>query len=223
MTQEIKEQREEVHGARHRVQTQRSRVAMQRRQLRHAKAVLKRREARLESERKELHELVAANHGPAKGIKWGLEQAAKGRVETPPYSNDSPWMRQEFTKFGFHPGYAWCQYMADAILVHGGGPVLPSGYTVGVVQWAREGKYGLKLVPTSQIRQGDFYYMKWPGVSHDFCDHVATAVNPEKGLEGNTSPGTAGSQNNGGGLYVRSIAERRPYIVAVVRPTYATA
>lgn len=221
MPDTIHKKREEIKHDKARIRTSRGRVAMQRRQLRHALAVKKRREAELERDKRELQALIDANHGAAKGVAWGLEQAHIGRVEEPPFSNDSSWMRKEFTQFGFHPSYAWCQYMADSILLHGGGPVVPTGYTVAGVQWAREGKYGLRLVSKTDIQMGDWYYMKWPGVSRDFCDHVATAINPEKGLEGNTSPGTSGSQNNGGGLYVRTIAERRPYIVAVVRPTYS--
>ena len=45
--------------------------------------------------------------------------------------------------------------------------------------------------------------LKWPGISAERCDHVG--ILDEDGLhtiEGNTSPDGAGSQNDGGGVYV---------------------
>jgi cell wall-associated NlpC family hydrolase len=74
-------------------------------------------------------------------------------------------------------------------------------------------------VPNVNDRKpGDFVFFKWPGVSHDFCDHVGIYAGNGQTIEGNTSSGTSGSQNNGGGVFVR--VRGFANVVAVVRPTY---
>jgi hypothetical protein len=155
--------------------------------------------------------------GVADGLAWGLKRVGMG--ERPPGSNNGPeiavWGRNSI---GVAGGFAWCQTFANAVLVAGGGQQLKSAYTVAVVQWAREGKFGLRVVRTSDRREGDFVYFKWPGVSRDFCDHVGVYLGKGKTLEGNTSPGTSGSQNDGGGVFIRTRGLGN--VVAVVRPTY---
>lgn len=156
--------------------------------------------------------------GAVNAVKWGLTH--NGWHEQG-FNNNAPWMPALFSRFGWHPGYAWCQYGADAILFHATGTLIPSGYTPAVLQWGKEGRYGLRYVGrTSSPKPGDFLYYKWPGVSGDTCDHVGVYAGGGISFEANTSPGNGGSQNDGGGWYKRSFAARYPFLVGVVRPDY---
>jgi hypothetical protein len=154
--------------------------------------------------------------GPTAGVRWAAQQV--GTLEHPPGSNAGPKIT-EWSKAAIGiSGVPWCQSFADAVLKHGGGPQLKSAYTPQVVQWARDKKFGLRLVPVSDRKPGDFVYFKWPGVSKDFCDHVGVYAGGGETIEGNTSSSNAGSQNNGGGVFVR--VRGTANVVAVVRPSY---
>lgn len=199
----------------------RKRYAKLKRQLRHARSLLIRSNKLVRATEAELARMPKS--GRARAVKWALAQ--RGTVESPPFSNSGPkidtWSR---ASIGI-TAISWCQCFANAVLVAGGGAQLKSAYTPAVVEWARRGLHGLKLVPISQAQPGDFLYFKWPGVSRDFCDHVGVVTAIVNGApvtaEGNTSPGNAGSQNNGGGVYLRT--RPRAYMVACVRPTYGKA
>jgi hypothetical protein len=152
--------------------------------------------------------------GRGAAVKWAVAQVGtieRGYNRGPKISD---WIRAS----GGRDGWPWCQYFANAVLRHGGGPQLLSGYTVAVVQFARQGLYGLKTVSRDRPKPGDFVYFKFPGVSRDLADHVGVYIGGGKTVEGNTSPGVGGSQNNGGGVFIR----KRPWstVAAVVRPTY---
>lgn len=181
----------------------------------HALALVHRRDAQLK----------ALEVGVHVALDWALAQVAHKVGEVPAGSNCGPLVDQWNRAAGVAPGPAayWCQSFADAVLVHGGGPQLHSGYTPAVVEWARAGKYGLRLVGHTYgaAQAGDFVYFKFPGTSRDFCDHVGVRLASKQPgtVEGNTSPGRGGSQNNGGVVAIHG-AERIPYVVAVVRPPY---
>lgn len=186
------------------------------RQQQQAKAAIARRNQQLATLRRHQPGIHA-------GLDFALTQVAHKVGEVPPGSNRGPLVDKWNLASGVAPGPAayWCQAFANAVLVAGGGAQIHSGYTPAVVEWAREGKYGLKLVGSrySDARPGDFVYFKFPGTSHDFCDHVGVKLATPGTVEGNTSPGRGGSQNNGGVVAIHG-AERIPYTVAVVRPTY---
>lgn len=152
-----------------------------------------------------------------RALRWARHQV--GVKEFPAGSNRGPRIDDwERATLGW-TGYAWCQAFANAVLVQGGGVQLRSAYTPQVVQWAKEERYGLRLVSIASRRAGDFVYFKWPGVSHDFCDHVGVLLNPAESIEGNTSrANSTGSQNNGGEVAIRNRGTY--YVAAVVRPTY---
>lgn len=189
----------------------------------------KARKRRAEVEKQKAHAMILRRERQIKevqgdpirhAISWALDQV--GVTESPPGSNRGRKIDQWNLASGVSPGPAayWCQSFANAVLVHGDGPQLKSAYTVQIVQWAREGRFGLKIVPGGwrNSRAGDFVFYKFPGVSNDFCDHVGVRLYHEKTIEGNTSPAHGGSQNNGGGVFIR---DRGPgMVVAVVRPTY---
>jgi hypothetical protein len=167
-----------------------------------------------------------------RALAFAHAQVAAGVSEHPPGSNRGPEVDKWNTAagIGLGPSSYWCQSFADATLVAAGGPQIVSAYTVAVVQWARAGEHGLVSVfdvgtghgRYEDRRAGDWIYFRFPGVSHDFCDHVGVLDSDrDSTIEGNTSPGPGGSQNNGG---VVAVHQRGPaYVVAVVRPPYPKA
>lgn len=198
-----------------------ARYAKLKRQLRHARALLVRSNKLVREAEAELAKMPTSGRKTA--VAWALAQ--RGVVEKPPFSNRGEKIdKWSIASIGI-TAISWCQCFVNAALVHGGGEQLHSAYTPAVVEWARRGLHGLKIVPISQAQPGDFLYFKWPGVSNDFCDHVGLVTSNVNGvittIEGNTSPGTAGSQNNGGGVYLRT--RPRANMVACVRPTYGKA
>lgn len=133
-------------------------------------------------------------------------RAQVGTTESPAGSNRGPlvsrWERD------FHmDGQPWCGAFVGYALRHVGGIVVPDGvvYTPNIVSYAKthtgqfKGWYGW-----SERKPGDLILFKWPGVSRAVCDHVGILdVGRVHTVEGNTSSGNSGSQNNGGGVYRR--------------------
>jgi hypothetical protein len=197
-------------------------IAKAKREIRWRTALNKRRQARLAKER---HELEVAQHksrsGASVAVGFALEMAKEGVHEIPAGSNSGPHITTWIRNGGGQPGWPWCQYFANRCLVSGGLQQFKDGYTPDFVNMARRGDHGFRVVPFAAIALGDLIYYKWPGVSNAICDHVGIYVGHNQDVEGNTSPGHSGSQNNGGGVYLRDLdGQRRPYIVAVVRPPY---
>ena len=144
-------------------------------------------------------------------MSWAIAEAwaraQVGTVEHPAGSNSGPGISDWIRAGGGAPGWAWCQYFANAVAVRGGAPQLKTGYTPYVLR----GNYralGFEPLSLATAREGDMVFFKWPGVSHDPCDHVGVLLVKGPGtvtcLEGNTSSGNAGSQNNGGGVWIRT-------------------
>jgi hypothetical protein len=152
--------------------------------------------------------------GAKKAVGWALKQV--GTSESPAFSNRGPKIDQWETATLGYSGYSWCQAFANAVLLHGGGEQLKSAYTPQVVDWANANEHGLKRVDTPQV--GDFVFFKFPGVSNAFCDHVGVYIGAGSCVEGNTSPASAGSQNNGGTVAIKT--RPRSQWAAIVRPTY---
>lgn len=163
---------------------------------------------------------IAGTQGRARAVRWAL--ACVGIVERPPFSNSGPRISKWIRDGGGEPGWAWCQYFCNSALKTGGGEQLFSGYTPQVVQWARGRQHGLRVVPWDEASAGDFVYFKFPGVSGDICDHVGLLISHDGGtvtcVEGNTSPTSGGSQNNGGGVFKKT--RNKSLVACVVRPTY---
>lgn len=146
-----------------------------------------------------------------------------GRTESPPGSNDSPFLaqwRKEFPTLAWMKGQPWCGFACIAAWYHGAGKKLPDGvvYTPNIVMWAKAGTH-FKAIPPTAAKAGDLVVFDWnPGTG---ADHVGLALGPAVGgviptVEGNTSATNAGSQSNGGGIFKRS----RPvgFIAVVARP-----
>lgn len=198
-------------GLRLSLRKNKARLKRARRRLTHTRRYIQKVRATVIKRSKQLEKL---EEGPQAAVRWSLAQI--GTVEKPPYSNSGPKISQWIKASGGQPGEPWCQYFVNQALREAGGPDLKSGYTPAVVQWAKEGEHGLSIVEKSSRRPGDLVYYKFPGVSTAICDHVGICVGKSRYVEGNTSPGSAGSQNNGGGVFLRG-ADRDKFIIAVVR------
>ncbi len=162
-------------------------------------------------------ERIQANKGPDAAVRWALAQV--GTVEQPNGSNWGPKISDWIKASGYSYGVPWCQCFVNAAAVKGGARQLKTGYTPYVLA----GKDGYRRIHPGEATRGDFVFFKWPGVSNDSCDHVGILTGPPRNglvqsVEGNTSPGNAGSQNNGQGVYLRS----RPtsVVAGYVRPPY---
>lgn len=86
------------------------------------------------------------------------------------------------------------------------------------VRAAREKRYGMSIVTPRRARRGDAICFDWQGDrTHDHIGlirarpNLATLNVPT--VEGNTSPGTAGSQDDGGGLWLRTRNASAPQLL----------
>lgn len=137
-------------------------------------------------------------------LDWCRQQV--GTTESPANSNRGPkvstWERD------FHmDGQPWCGAFVGYALRHVGGITVPDGtvYTPNIVSYAKTRQGGFASWESWTNRKpGDLILFKWPGVSRAVCDHVGILdTDGAHTIEGNTSSGNAGSQNNGGGVYRR--------------------
>jgi hypothetical protein len=144
-----------------------------------------------------------------------------GETEHPAGSNRGPWVSKWQREFGID-GQPWCGAFVGYYLQHVAGLPIPSGvvYTPNIRSYGATRTGGFDSLHSWDGRQpGDLILFKWPGISSDFCDHVGILdADRVHTIEGNTSSGTSGSQNNGGGVYRRDRGSAD--VVAVVRPRY---
>lgn len=138
-----------------------------------------------------------------------------GTVESPPNSNEQKYGRA----YGM-PRVAWCAQFVwwtfrEAGLAH----LIPkTAYTPTFAQWFKQrGQWG------TQPRPGAVVFFDFPGDGVNRISHVGIveAVNRDGTvtcIEGNTSPGTGGSQRDGGGVWRRN---RRAGIVGYGYPAYS--
>lgn len=144
-------------------------------------------------------------------LAWAHDQI--GTHEIPAGSNLGPKITQWELDSGYRVpdankrGVYWCQCFANAVAVAGGAPLVRDGYTVDFLA----GHYvsrGYVPIPLSRAKLGDFVYFDWTPGHGDICDHVGVLVSMTATtvtcIEGNTSGTVAGSQNNGGGVYLRT-------------------
>lgn len=131
--------------------------------------------------------------------------AYRGTTEQPPGSNWGGKVEQfiRFTGYTF-PVY-WCGCWAAWVVIKLGGAKIPErirlGYAPYITADARAGRNGLTAVNAGNARAGDIGTM-WNG------QHIVVLTGPVRNgkvptIEGNTSPGSGGSQANGGGVYER--------------------
>lgn len=150
----------------------------------------------------------------AAAVRWALSK--NGVNEQPAYSNRGPG-KDGITAMQEASGYPgggvpWCQCFASYSAQVGTRGRLKAawfgGYTVGVVSMARAGERGLRLIKLEAARPGDWIEFNFPG--GESVDHVGVFLSYDRTngtvtcIEGNTSPGSGGSQANGGGAYKRT-------------------
>lgn len=153
-------------------------------------------------------------------------------VEQPANSNVVPFLVALGRRFGVIAGYSrmgwpWCAYSVMLAALSEGSTTARDGlvrgrfnplYVPEIESLARSGKYGMRVVSWDNAKPGDFVTFNWDG---GVPDHIGMLVerytDTAKCVEGNTSPTNAGSQSNGGGVYVRY--RDRSQIQAVIRWT----
>lgn len=161
--------------------------------------------------------------GADKAVKWAKAQVNK--TESPYGSNKGPYPVSECQVFTIgYDGVPWCGCFVAYAAIHVGGATIPNkarlAYTPYICADAGASTNGLTRVPFDQVKAGDLVVFNFDG---GVPDHVGIAVGPFQGgltrcIEGNTSSGAGGSQDNGGGVFPRS----RPVsqVACVARPNY---
>lgn len=159
-------------------------------------------------------------------VSW----ARAGWHEFPDRSNVVPQMGEVAKKAGLSKwycemGWPWCAFSAMlAGFVHGG-KTAQAGfagkfnvlYVPDILAAAQRNLYGMRVVSWDNAKPGDLVIFNFDG---GVVDHIGRVVEVlDNGIcrtvEGNTSGGGAGSQANGGGMFMRS--RGRAEIAAFVR------
>jgi hypothetical protein len=149
-----------------------------------------------------------------------LMESWAGYTENPAGSNKVPQLMELGRKLGVGweagMGYPWCGYASFLSALARGGKAAKAGlidhkfnalYTVDILANAQKAQNGLKVVGASQAKRGDLVMFNFPG-GDPRVDHIGRLRAAPSGdfastVEGNTSAGSAGSQSNGGGVYLR--------------------
>lgn len=191
----------------------RSNIEKFRRLVEHNKLVLKVEQQRAARVKKKM-----TTYGErARAVRWALDTV--GVVENPPFSNSGPRISKWQRMSGYSGPVPWCQVFCNTSAWFGMKPNRElkcadiSGYTVSVVDRARRhapmgGVDGWKTCKLSECKPGDWVYFNFsPG--GDPVEHVGIflSYDPKAGtvkcVEGNTSRSNSGSQDNGGGVFIR--------------------
>lgn len=161
-------------------------------------------------------------------VRWVKDQV--GKHEDPNRPNRGVEVDRWQKDFGrWMLGQPWCGAFVGYALRHVADINVPNGivYTPNILQWARNGTNGFEkgLRNYNQAREGDLALFKFPGASNDSVDHVGMVVGRLDDdtdtivtVEGNTSKDAQGSQNNGGGVYLRN--RPRDQFVGFARPRW---
>lgn len=148
-----------------------------------------------------------------------------GVTESPPNSNRVKYWDDYDKSF---QGQPWCvaflwwvfQQAGERMAFFGGGKTASCGM---LLRWYKE--QGL-TVPVSEVQKGDIVILNFHGTQDtEHCGLVVDTLLNDKGVlsyaqttEGNTTPGTEGSQDNGG--CVAPKWRHKSLIVGVCRPQY---
>lgn len=164
-------------------------------------------------------ERVIARHkndgtGSTRAVRWALSQV--GVTEHPAGSNWGPRIQDWIRNTGYTGPVPYCACFATEAASHGGAPKLRNGYCPAIL--AGIGDFKRASTP----HKGDFALFKFPGVSSATADHIGIVVSFTATtitcVEGNTSPSSGGSQNNGGGVYLKT--RPRSLVAGWIRPPY---
>lgn len=177
--------------------------------------------ARLIRQRKLRRRRQKRKDGPMKALKWAASKI--GTTEDPAGSNLGPGAdgitaMQRYTGYAVPPGVYWCGCFVAYAICKVGGALIPArqrlGYNGFIVEDANAGMNGLKRVSFDDAETMDIVTFTFP--------HIGLVVRRDgdylETIEGNTSSGTTGSQNNGGGVYSRR--RHRQEVACVARPEW---
>jgi len=145
-----------------------------------------------------------------------VARAQLGTVESPPGSN-----RQKYGQAYGANGVAWCAIFCWWCFQQAGlGDLMPkSAYTPAIAGW-----YQTRRQWGAEPRIGALALFDFPNDGVNRISHIGIVETINRDgtvicLEGNTSPGTSGSQRDGGGVFRRT---RRTGIVGYAYPAYPT-
>ena len=175
------------------------------------------------SERR-VQQALAAQERHGKGAEAAVAYARSviGTTEQPPYSNRGP-LIDKWTRFcGLEPPVFWCGcFAAYAVCSDEGGDASSEAWAMVhhavMLGYARQGLHGLNEVSAAEAAAGDI-------ASYSF-EHIGLLVAPVNAgrlhtIEGNTSSGQSGSQNNGGGVFERTDRSLSS-VLGFIRPDYS--
>lgn len=158
--------------------------------------------------------------GPTGALYWALHQV--GETESPAGSNRGPKISQWQASLGqWLVGQPWCGVFVGTALKRVGVPITSRVAGVALIVEDAEkctGGWAAFIRNPESARPGDAVVLFGRGT------HVGLVVENDKArrvlhtVEGNTSPGNRGSQDNGGGVYQRV----RPYsnVYGIAKPRY---
>lgn len=162
--------------------------------------------------------------GAQAAIKWALSKV--GTTESPPGSNWGGEIAAWIKLAGYVGPVPWCGCFVNAALVAAGQPSGAGwiGYTPAIVARAKAATGGWSWHAPSQGKPGDLALFDTPG--GDPAVHVGLVVNQVSAtsyntVEGNTSSGSSGSQDNGGGVFRRARSTGGTFrIIGFARPPW---
>lgn len=164
--------------------------------------------------------ISAIRRGPNAAARWALKQV--GAHEVPAGSNRGPKITPWQEHFGeWLVGEPWCGVFVGMAIERAEGDVTSRVASVALIEDdARGGTNGFSewLTTHAAARRGDCVVLFGRGVHVGLVLDVDLKAGVVHTVEGNTSAGTVGSQDNGGGVYTRS----RPFtaVRGYARPTY---
>lgn len=166
---------------------------------------------RSKAELARLRVILANQREPRKrAARWALSQV--GTVESPPYSNDGDkihkWQRHTARGARYLDRTPYCGTGCENACAHAGVKTSPLWASVeqleGLAKQGSGGFYGWTH-DRHRVRMGDLVVLFGYGIHVEFVISVNSRYVKTVGF--NTSPGKAGSQANGGGVFIR----RRPH------------
>lgn len=182
--------------------------------------IIQRQQREIDQRRKEIARIREHRHdanGAALAVRWAHDRL--GVTELPPGSNWGHPVEDWILWMGYGGPEPWCGCFAGYAVAKIGGAKIPSpirlGYAPNIGTDARAGVNGLHAVAVADAKPGDVF--QYGAVHVGLCVGL-TRNGQVEAIEGNTSPGTEGSQYNGG-----CVAHKyRPtsFVTCVARPAY---
>lgn len=175
----------------------------------------------LRAKLKELRHEQKPDAGGLVAVKFGVSQA--GITENPAGSNWGHPVQDWILRTGYSdalPHPPWCGCFAhECVVVHGGAAIavgIRLGFGPAIIADARAGANGLTAITFSDARPGDIA-VYWGG------EHIGVVRDQPRGsvvdtVEGNTSPGSEGSQYNGGCVALKT--RNQSDVTVIARPNY---